>query len=268
MAKRTATTSQPLFGWSEQWRTKALIGACGGICLVLIRLIEANFYLDRDQSQIAGGLLLGASFVVLSAIFTVFVEEENPAKLFMQGLLAPSLLVALVHPQPPAETTEFPHPTETTSGVPELGMWERLFAPSTASAQAEVPIVNEAQFKGRLSEGAWLMFGRTPEPADHVFVLGKVDAVERGNELVGQYNALLGKGPKAKLVRFDGLEGYYVYLGQFGSVARAQATQDMAVRHLLASPRTEDGAEAIETILRGTVVNAPALLRNTAAAEF
>src|SRR5215470_4811215 len=78
------------------WKFKALIGACGGTCLVMLRLIDANFFIYEEWGTMLGGYLTALGFVVLSTIFTCFVDENNPRKLFTQALLAPSLLIAMV----------------------------------------------------------------------------------------------------------------------------------------------------------------------------
>jgi hypothetical protein len=63
------------------------IGASAGICLVLVKLIQANFYLGGEiaSPEALGGYLTAASFVVLTMIFTLFLEEIEARKLFMQG---------------------------------------------------------------------------------------------------------------------------------------------------------------------------------------
>jgi hypothetical protein len=78
------------------WKIKIIIGACGGICLTVIRLIDANFFLDYEGSTVLGGYLTALGLVILSSIFTCFVDETSHRKLFTQALLAPSLLVAMV----------------------------------------------------------------------------------------------------------------------------------------------------------------------------
>jgi len=78
------------------WKIKIIIGACGGICLTVIRLIDANFFLDHEGPTVLGGYLTALGLVILSSIFTCFVDETSHGKLFMQALLAPSLLVAMV----------------------------------------------------------------------------------------------------------------------------------------------------------------------------
>src|SRR5262249_3622274 len=77
---------------------KFVIGAGAGVCLALVKLLEVNFYIGQSQAAVAGGLLAAAAFLVVGALFTAFgTDEHDTGKLFMQGLLAPSLIIAIAH---------------------------------------------------------------------------------------------------------------------------------------------------------------------------
>lgn len=77
------------------WK-KAFIGACAGSCLVLIRGVQEGFWLqDFSQGQIAVGLLMATAFALISVIYTPFIDEDKPSKLFSHALVAPSFLLAV-----------------------------------------------------------------------------------------------------------------------------------------------------------------------------
>src|SRR2546425_8583177 len=76
---------------------KFAIGAGAGLSLALVKLVEVNFYIGQPSPIIFGGVLTMLAFAVLAALFTTFADDAEPGKLFMQGLLAPSLLIAVVH---------------------------------------------------------------------------------------------------------------------------------------------------------------------------
>src|SRR5207247_9480898 len=73
------------------------IGAGAGLCLALVKLVEANFFIGQASQVALGGALTMMAFAILAAVFTAFADENDRGKLFMQGLLAPSLLIALIH---------------------------------------------------------------------------------------------------------------------------------------------------------------------------
>lgn len=89
--------------------TIALIGASGGLALSLLKLIEANFHIGVENNVMMIGLLTYLSYIVLGVLVSVFFTdvEEDKKKVrknaFIMGLLAPSLLIAIVKKEAPAD---------------------------------------------------------------------------------------------------------------------------------------------------------------------
>src|SRR2546422_10636162 len=85
------------------WTHKALIGAAGGLCLVLLKLIDASFYVgDISSKQAVVGYLTYLAYLIIGTIVAVFLSEHNVPKekviksAFIAGLLGPSMLIALL----------------------------------------------------------------------------------------------------------------------------------------------------------------------------
>ncbi len=75
---------------------KAGIGACAGICLTLVTAVKAGFWLEGyDTLQTMLGILTCLALALISVIYTPFLEEDKPLKLFLQALVAPSFLLAV-----------------------------------------------------------------------------------------------------------------------------------------------------------------------------
>ncbi len=77
-------------------RKKALIGAAGGLALALIFLVKSGFLVTEPGIAIIGGYLTALAFVVLGALVGGFAPEEVPFKIFIFGVIAPSLLTNII----------------------------------------------------------------------------------------------------------------------------------------------------------------------------
>ena len=84
--------------------TKILAGAVGGISLAMLKLIDAGFYIHKgiEHPDAITGYMTYLCFVFLGMVVAVFLSEEteseqkNKKDAFILGLLAPSLLIAIV----------------------------------------------------------------------------------------------------------------------------------------------------------------------------
>ena len=82
-----------------------LIGAVGGLCLSLLKLIEVNFLLLPSVSLVERwvGFLTYLSFIFLGSIVAIFFvdhevsQQKQKRNALIMGLLAPSLLLAIVN---------------------------------------------------------------------------------------------------------------------------------------------------------------------------
>src|SRR5258708_14077832 len=85
---------------------KLSIGAIGAVCVSILKLINANFYLGSSRSEAIGAYLTFFGYVVLGmALGGLFWEDREVAQktrksAFLMGLLAPSILLAIIAKPP------------------------------------------------------------------------------------------------------------------------------------------------------------------------
>ncbi len=84
-------------------KQKSYIGAIGGLCLVLLKLIEQKFFVGSASTNIAiAAYLTYVSYILLGMIVAAFLtdhelpHEKCKRNALLMGLLAPSILIAIV----------------------------------------------------------------------------------------------------------------------------------------------------------------------------
>jgi hypothetical protein len=239
---------------------RAAIGACAGISLILVKLTEANFYLGRPRDEIVGGLLTVLAFVVLSTIFSTFVDEDNPRKLFVQGLLAPSLLIALVHQGADVRTVSGDNPGD----IPFIGALIApvvLHAAEPALAQApRVKRIDPAALNGTALDGALLLLGRGQPRKTFLFVVGRATDAAQARSTATQLREALsaawrgGAAPEVEIMQFAGQLDVYVTVGGLRTSDQANAVRREAIAMLLDS-RVSNGREQLRVLANGKVVD-------------
>jgi hypothetical protein len=88
------------------WNEKAIIGASGGLSLVILKLIEADFFLTSSlsEAEILARYLTYIAYLLLGVMVAIFFTDSEGKKekvrknAFISGLVAPSLLLALLSP--------------------------------------------------------------------------------------------------------------------------------------------------------------------------
>lgn len=137
------------------WGEKAIIGASGGLSLVILKLIEADFFLTSSLSQeeILVRYLTYIAYLILGVMVAIFFTDTDGNKekvrknAFISGLVAPSLLLALVSP---ANVDEDIDPT---SRIHELG--EKIqpsnFSPLGATGSATDNDTSDDDHSSRLT---------------------------------------------------------------------------------------------------------------------
>lgn len=82
----------------------ALIGMTGGLCLVLLKLIEKSFFFgEADTNKVYAGLLTYAAYIIFGIIVAMFFTDEElpPGKhkknALIMGLLAPTILLTVIN---------------------------------------------------------------------------------------------------------------------------------------------------------------------------
>ena len=243
------------------WKFKALIGACGGTCLVMLRLIDANFFIYEEWGTMLGGYLTALGLVVMSTIFTCFVDENNPRKLFTQALLAPSLLIAMVKPGEPVyqgqaataaevQTVPTPKPTPTPEGhraqttlqmpdaMNEHTVLAGLLLPSTTqarlqaaftqgSASNEEPRVEPLSRRelGSLTDGALILLGRPKPLRTFIYIVGKTTNERQAKDIATTLKRLLQNIVEVRLRRPEGNQEIFIAIGKFDTHVGASETE-------------------------------------------
>ena len=80
-------------------KKKAWIGASGGLALSIMFLMKSGFLISASFPDLLGGGLTCLAFIVLGAFVGGYAPETVPMKLFIYGLLAPSILTNIVAKQ-------------------------------------------------------------------------------------------------------------------------------------------------------------------------
>ena len=85
-------------GRKLKWHNKALIGLGGGVCLALLHLMDKKFFLVDSPypNFVSIGLLTTLAMVLIGVIYATVMEEQTHGKVFVNGLLAPSILLAIL----------------------------------------------------------------------------------------------------------------------------------------------------------------------------
>ncbi|MFM0420021.1 hypothetical protein [Paraburkholderia aromaticivorans] len=117
------------------WQTKAIAGFLGALCISLVKLGRASFFLDAGSHAAMGAYLTYCGYLIVGAAVGVYFaehfEEANKTRksAFLFGVLAPSVLLTIVStPQLAREGPAVEPPT-----VPQLSM---LLAPFVSPAIA------------------------------------------------------------------------------------------------------------------------------------
>ena len=240
--------------------TKILIGGAAGVCLVLVKLIQVGFYVSKpaDSGEVMGGLLTAGAFVAISMIFSPFLDETNPRKLFLQALAAPSFLLASVGPglTPPLGETG---PSRDEIGIlPEVS----LLLPFVVHAQEqdsqtqprssiEIETLQKGEFQGSLADGARRFVGRMPV-TPHAFIIGRSSEAAHAKAIAKIYQDLLG-GETIRLLQPEGSDQIYLAIGDLGDSQAVAKQKEEIVKHV--ELNDESDLKYAESLIRGQVVS-------------
>jgi hypothetical protein len=244
------------------------IGAGAGFCLSLVKMLEVNFYLGQPSPVIIGGVLTVLAFAVVAAMFTAFgTDEQDTGKLFMQGLLAPSLVIALVHRG--ADVSSIPGSAATT--IPSLGSITEVFVPSLYAAEQDpattarsgsVQTVKAGRFDGSAIDGALMLLGRAPAQSSYVYVVGKTNDEKQAlaaSAKVRQAAQAAGIPSQVQVIKPEGTNDLYVTVGAFQSATAAAATKKEIVSKVVAAPAVDQSA--LRLLVNGPVVDARTFMK-------
>ena len=256
------------------WKEKAVVGALSGALLVTLQLVGSNFYLDQDPNVIIGGALTAVAFVFIATIWTAIGDETHLEKLLMRGLLAPSLLIALVH-----KGVDVPeqHGGDSLKGVlkvennatPANGLLSRMatqFLPTIAfAAQAPrstaVETVRKADLQPKVLDGARLFVGRAKSPQSYSFIVGIASTDSAARTVGREIQSILGNRQTVELFRVEGRTEVFISIGGLQDLERAHSSKEAATAALLATADTRAiSPDARQGIAQGRVVSGRTLL--------
>jgi hypothetical protein len=244
---------------------KFSIGAGAGLCLALVKLVEANFFIGQASQVVLGGALTMLAFAILAAVFTAFAEENERGKLFMQGLLAPSLLIALIH-----RGVDAPEAKAPDVAIPTLGMVSEFFvptvlaqAPPTAAQPQAVQTIRSKELAGTATDGALMLLGRAQQQASYVYVVGKTAdgaQAQKTAAIIRKSVKDAGASAPVVVVQPQGSPDFFVTVGSFQTAAGATNVRRGVIDKVVNAPTTDSAA--VKLLVNGRVVDGRTLVRN------
>ena len=249
---------------------KVLIAGVAGVCLVLLKLVQAGYYLDPEipAHDLLGGYLTAGALVVITVVFMSFADESNPRELLMQGLTVPSFLVAAL-----SQPTIGAAPSETAGaflpqidGLPEIAL---LLHPTVHAEEREpgkasqdtfaIETLSAAEFKGSLADGARRFVGRTPKQhPPHAYIIGKTSDPVHARKLAGVYRNL-PRDQDLRLLQPEGSESILLAVGGVGSPRAVSDGIKAALRRL--EPGDQVEWKYLAALINGQTVNLRTLSR-------
>lgn len=257
----------------------ASIGALGGLCLVLLKLMQAQFYLDNPQSRVAiVAYMTYCGFLVFSAVAGVYFAEHNAKKnTFIAGLLAPSILLTFFSaPNFKLDTIQTDAPSSITklSWLPissaAAQTTNRNSEPPNSPEKVVIKNITQNDLQTSYKEAILNALGRQIDPPKYLFLVGRTTdqkkAVTTAQTLNSRYTLQISQKfstPEARVFQFNGSNEYFVSLG--GIVTSIEATQvkkaafDVAIEELT-SAKLESKTSA-SLLAEGVIIDARDLLK-------
>lgn len=255
---------------------KALIGATGGLCLVLLKLIDASFYVDDFLSkQAIVAYLTYFAYLIMGTIVAVFLTEHGISKekirksAFISGLLGPSILIAILRqPVVPVPTKSI---KDTVRDISEISCFSRPLVlaftgevpakqPATPGPVAQVQVLSKDAVQPSFKEAFLIAVGRPLPLKDHVYVAGVSDSETKAKAAAAAVSELIAvkrQGLQAQVFKPEGIDKYYVTVG--GLKERSEALQTKHIGQAIAFETLEGTADeaskwAANLLLEGEVV--------------
>jgi hypothetical protein len=263
-------------------REKILIGGIGAVCLGLLKLIGANFYLTQTSGAVAlGAYLTYGAYLVFGMAVAYFFAEDGPdaeppkvrRSAFVMGLLAPSVLIAIVSkaPEEPSLRTVAPADVPTLGQVGAIvveGLFGRAAHAQAAQAASVVDIARATAPQG-VADGVRSALGRAATPQNYLFVLGKTKDKELAVSEAARINEVLSRNASTKdlnavvLTSPDNAE-IYISVGLGLTAEQAVETKRLSAQTAVATLQdgaSRDEVDAAAKLLRGQIVRGADLRR-------
>jgi hypothetical protein len=260
------------------WWQKAGIGALGGICLGLLKLIEARFYLDGSPLIAAyAAYLTYFAYIVLGSLVAIFLTDHDlplrkmQRSAFILGLLAPSILLAIAtQPDKAANDAVKSLPIPKLSSIVITPAYaegvDNNISTATPKAKVDMSTIQLSNYDPTFSDAVLAALGRKKLPEKFAYVVGstkdKSKAIDTANKLKAfLVPASTSTGLKPHVINVYGTSDYFVVLGDIGDRDHAlRLKQDASLQAIkLLSGNGEDSTKANRVEWKGLsdlVVNA------------
>ena len=255
------------------WYQKLAIGATGALCLGLLKLIGANFYLGAADRNVAiGAYMTYGAYLVLGMAVGFFFCEDSDQKdktfksAFLMGLLAPSILIAIVSKPlvgQPSETNQ-PSAVQTLSESLENIFIPTAYAQTHSAPLATTPI--EVLSKPNASTSLWTGVKSALGANDaeqYLYVIGKTDNERVAQRKAADINVVLHKSTQpslvVKIIKPDAGHRFYLAIGDTSSqtidVNSIKQSVTNSALSVLTGTSTASDKIAAEVMLKGHVIS-------------
>jgi hypothetical protein len=258
------------------------IGAIGGLCLSLLKLIESGFFIGNLWSTTSIAAYCTYFVYVFFGIVVAFYFTERSVasdkikkNAFILGLLAPSLLLALVA-RPVGEGESAIDPLK---GLPRLGnlMVVSAYAESPPCPEGYVVTADGKCIKGEeikkkeveptFGQAFLSAIGRTQVSQKYAFVVGITKDGAKAEEVAKNINEKILKGEtsqaiSARVMRPEGRGILFVTVGELGTpseVLKTKALAESLAIGVLGKTRDPVTKSYAELLLKGKIVAGQAL---------
>lgn len=265
-----------------RWHHKALIGAAGGLSLVLLKLIEVRFLISEPSAPtIIAAYLTFAAYILLGVFVAVFFtddtleESKRQKNAFVAGLLAPSVLLAVVSQGPasraPTESPKIPKISElfiSSAHAQETKTPNRVPAMDLSS---QVVVVKRSDVGAGFIDGFKIAIGRYTAARPSLYVLGEAQNEIKAAEFANQVNAVLRAksypvGAYANVIQPAGENKWFVSIGKPSDKTDVEALKgsmnSAAIATLTAGSVTPIEKKVASSLLEGQVIRASAIFGN------
>ncbi|MGH8613172.1 MAG: hypothetical protein ACREYF_14425 [Gammaproteobacteria bacterium] len=263
------------------WFHKAVIGACGGLCLSLLKLIDAQFYLDNFYSkQALVGYLTYLSFIIIGIFVAIFLCEHDALKektirsSFVLGLLGPSILIAIVK-QPGVIDEVGKGSLKDITRVGYVFISPAYAQPpdvsetatSTPSTRVPVKILKKEDVELSYKQAFWAAIGRSVPTQDYVYIVGVAENAAKAIETAEKINTIspdTAKGLNTQVLKPEGKNEYYITVGDLKTSKEAletKASAHAAAIDTLRGEPDETSKTAATLLLEGEVVSGDLLFK-------
>lgn len=273
-----------------KWFQKAFIGALGGLSLVLLKLIDNQFYIGcQSSNEVIAGYLTYITYLILGTLVaTFFVDHDLPAQkirksAFILGLLAPSILIALL--TKPIEQPGILNnvigdiPLVSNKVIEDKPKIEPLLISIAYSQEAirtvaqdereeeGVKIISKAEVEPKMRDAFMKALGRPKEYENYAFVFGITEDATKALSAAEVVKSAISKSQlklaeDIEVIKFDDSPVYFLVIGGFSKYQSALEMKNEAQITALKALKEETDPLTIENtslIFGGKVVSGTSL---------